>query len=179
MPRPPNAAGDAEQRAREIIATTDDVDMLRTAQAVLMPLQGMTLEQTAEVLGRDKFWVSRARNRFIRGEAPQGQHGGRRNAYFNQQQEDELVRDALADRERQTGAEYWETTLREVLRRKLSEVTKLSISDSMITDLLDRYTSRFIPGAKWGELGSYQYILTRMAWLEVEVPQWRKRRAKN
>lgn len=177
MPRPPNISGDAEKRAREIIATTDDIDMLRVAQTVLMPLQGMTLEQTAEALGRDKFWVSRTRNRFIRGEAPQGQHGGRRNAYFNQQQEYELVRDALADRERQTGVEYWETTLREVLQRRLSEVTKLSVSDSTITDLLDRYTSRVIPGVKWGELGSYQYILTRMAWLEVEVPLWRKRRA--
>jgi len=179
MPRSPNIAGDAEQRAREIIATTDDANMLRTAQAVLMPLQGMTLEQTAEALGRDKFWVSRTRNRFIRGDSPKGAHGGRRNAYFNQQQEYELVRDALADREMQTGPECRDTTLREALQRKFSRVAKVSVSDSMITDLLDRYTSRFIPGTRWGELGSHQYILTRLAWLEVQVPLWRKRRAKS
>ena len=83
MPRAPTNANGAEQRAREIIASTSDLEAMRIAQAVLLPMEGMTLEQTARVVGRDKYWVSRARNRFIRGEEPLGHHGGRRNAYFN------------------------------------------------------------------------------------------------
>lgn len=179
MPRPPKAAGDAERRAREVIATTDDIDMLRAAQSVLMPLQGMTLEQTAEALGRDKFWVSRTRNRFIRGEPPQSTHGGRRNAYFNSEQEHVLVRDVLAERYHQNGIERQSITLRDLLKSRLDEATRSSVADSTITDILDRYVGRLVPGFKWTEIDGYQHYLQTLAALEVAIHKQRERFATN
>lgn len=65
------------ERALEVIKTTTDMEQMRIAQATLLPLLGLSLEKTAEAVGRDRFWVSRARNRFLRGQPP-AQHGGRR-----------------------------------------------------------------------------------------------------
>lgn len=179
MPRPPKAAGEAERRAREVIATTDDIDMLRAAQSVLMPLQGMTLEQTAEALGRDKFWVSRTRNRFIRGEPPQSSHGGRRNAYFNSEQEHIFVRDVLAERYHQNGIERQSITLRDLLKSRLDEATRSSVADSTITDMLDRYVGRVVPGFTWTEIDGYQHYLQTLAALEVAIYKRRERWATN
>lgn len=168
MPRAPTNANGAAQRAREIIASTSDIDALRIAHAVLLPMEGMTLEQTAQLVGRDKYWVSRTRNRFIRGEEALGKHGGRRNAYFNAQQERELVRDALAEHAGQTYAEGRKTTIRETLLSKL-HAKKLPVAESTITDMLDRYTGRILPGVRWGDLGWHQDALARLALVELQV----------
>ena len=58
MGRPPAVADRAMERAIELIRLTDDGDTLRAAQAVLLPLLGFTLEQTVQVVGRDRYWVS-------------------------------------------------------------------------------------------------------------------------
>lgn len=168
MPRAPTNANGAEQRAREIIASTSDIEAMRIAQAVLLPMGGMTLEQTAQLVGRDKYWVSRARNRFIRGDEPLGKHGGRRNAYFNAEQERELVRDALAEHAGQTYAEGRKKTIRETLLSRL-HAKKLPVAESTITDMLDRYTGRTLPGVKWGDLGWHQDALARLALVELRI----------
>lgn len=164
MPRAPTNASGAEQRARAIIASTSDIEAMRIAQAVLLPMEGLTLEQTAQLIGRDKYWVSRARNRFIRGDEPLGKHGGRRNAYFDAQQERELVRDALAE----SFAEGRKATVRETLLRRLHS-KRLSVAESTLTDMLDRYTGRILPGIKWGDLSFRQGVLETLASVEVQV----------
>lgn len=168
MPRPPRTTSDAEHRARQIIASTTDIEQLRIAQAVLLPLHGLTLEQTGDVLGRDSFWVSRTRNKFIRGEAMPTTHGGRRNAYFNERQEHELVRRSLIEYGNMSGVEYQKNTLRGVLRKNLEKATRRPVADSTISDLLDRETSRYFPGVKWGNQRYVESALTLIARVEED-----------
>lgn len=63
MPRPPIDPGVLAERARHIIETRDDVDAIRIAQATLLPMLGLTLEQTGQAIGLVRFCVSRMRNR--------------------------------------------------------------------------------------------------------------------
>ena len=59
----PFQAKDQVEAALEYIKTTKNVVQLRRAQAVVLPLQyGFDLDQTAEVVGLSKAWVSRMRN---------------------------------------------------------------------------------------------------------------------
>ncbi len=175
MPRPPKTTSEAEERARQIIASTTDIEQLRIAQAVLLPLHGLTLEQTGQVLGRDSFWVSRTRNRFIRGEAIPATHGGRRNAYFNEQQEHELVRSALIQYDSMWGDERQHKTLRDVIREKLEKTIRRPVADSTITDMLDRETARYFPGVKWGNQRYVESALTRIAHVEEDQEYLRRR----
>jgi len=69
--------------AQEMILRAETVDELRQAQAVVLPLaHGLSLEQTAQVIGRSVEWTCRLRNRFLAGETVgDGQRqrpGGRR-----------------------------------------------------------------------------------------------------
>jgi hypothetical protein len=55
--------------AREVLARTQTVEQLRQAQSVVLPLDyGLSLEQTARVIGRSVPWTCRLRNRFLAGE---------------------------------------------------------------------------------------------------------------
>ena len=96
MGRPPAVADRAKERAIELLRLTDDGDTLRAAQAVLLPLLGFTLEQAAQAVGRDRYWVSRARNRLMRGDPPPAQHGGRRRSLVKEDQEVVLVKKAIS-----------------------------------------------------------------------------------
>ena len=52
-----------------MIANARTVEELRQAQAVVLPLHcGLSLEQTAQVIGRSLTWTCRLRNRFLSGE---------------------------------------------------------------------------------------------------------------
>lgn len=161
MPRPPKDADDAADRARLIIATSTDIEEIKVAQSVLLPLFGLNLDQTAQAIGKERHWVSRVRNRFIRGE-PIGKHGGRRNAYFSESQERELIESVVSENEIQ-----WRThlvpTLRKLLGLRLCTETKEDVSESTITDMLDRYARHYVPGATWGSLERYQSTLIRLA----------------
>lgn len=161
MPRPPKNAADVADRARHIIATSTDIEDIKVAQSVLLPLLGLDLDQTAQAIGKERFWVSRVRNRFIRGESI-GTHGGRRNSYFTEGQERELIESVVSENEIQ-----WRThlapTLRKLLGSRLYKETKAPVAESTITDLLDRYAQHYVPGATWGSLERYQATLIRLA----------------
>lgn len=161
MPRPPKDAGDAADRARHIIATSTDIEKIKIAQSVLLPLLGLDLDQTAQAVGKERYWVSRVRNRFIRGE-PIGTHGGRRNAYFTEGQERELIESVVSENEI-----HWRThytpTLRKLLASRLYEESRVLVAESTITDMLDRYAQHYVPGATWGSLDRYQSTLIRLA----------------
>lgn len=159
MGRPPAVADRAMERAIEVIRLTDDGDTLRAAQAVLLPLLGFTLEQTAQVVGRDRYWVSRARNRLLRGEQPPAQHGGRRRSLATEDQEVVLVKKAISSQDgTRTGNPV---SVRQALRDLLDERAGQSVSESTITQILNRTAPKILPGASAGDLQSVAAALSR------------------
>lgn len=63
-------AGGADklQWAREVLARAQTAEQLRQAQAVVLPLEyGLSLEQTAQAIGRSVAWTCRLRNRLLAG----------------------------------------------------------------------------------------------------------------
>ena len=86
--------------ALQVIATAVSVEQLRQAQAVALPLRlGMSLRQTAEVIGLSVGWVSKQRNRFIQGK-PVGDgtiaaRGGSRRQNFTVEHEAALLQPFL------------------------------------------------------------------------------------
>ena len=95
------------ERAREVLARAQTVEQLRQAQAVVLPLDyGLSLEQTARVIGRSVAWTCRLRNRFLAGEiVGDGQResrGGRRRQNMSTEQEREALAPFL-DRARTGG----------------------------------------------------------------------------
>jgi transposase len=97
------ARGDAFiDAALEGAAKAQTVEQLRQAQAVLLPLRcGMSLEETAQVTGISRGWVSQLRNRFMRGKLAAGPdtaaRGGRRRQHFTLEQEAELLKPFLEE----------------------------------------------------------------------------------
>lgn len=165
MARPPHDAQGAADRARDVLRTATDADELRAAQATLLPLLGLSLEQTAEILGRDRWWVSRARNRFLRGELPP-KHGGRRRSLVSSDEELVLVKEAI----KETNVPwYTKDTVRKVLRKQLDKRSSSTVSDSTISELLDRVAPRFIAGARGPELLRMQFHLARIWQAEEEI----------
>jgi hypothetical protein len=69
MSRP--ASGDVKvlMNARQAIASAQTVEQLRQAQAVVMPLEhGLSLTETARVIGVSRGWACQLRRRFMHGE---------------------------------------------------------------------------------------------------------------
>jgi DNA-directed RNA polymerase specialized sigma subunit len=57
------------EQARTQLIQAKSVEQLRQAQAVILPLSyGLSLEQTADVLGISASWTCKLRTRFARGE---------------------------------------------------------------------------------------------------------------
>ena len=158
MGRPPADADRAMERALELIRLTDDGDTLRSAQAVLLPLLGFTLEQAAQAVGRDRYWVSKARNRLLRGDPPPAQHGGRRRTLVKEDQEVALVKKAIS----QVGVPMGKmVSVRQALRALLDEQSGQPVSESTITQILNRTAPQILPGASASELQQVAYGLSR------------------
>jgi len=69
MSRP--ASGDVEvlRNARQAIASAQTVEQLRQAQAVVLPLDyGLSLAETAQVIGVSPGWACQLRRRFMHGQ---------------------------------------------------------------------------------------------------------------
>lgn len=162
MARPPRDATGVLERAREQVENATDADALRAAQATLLPLLGLSLDATAEVVGRNRWWVSRARNRFLRGEPPAKQ-GGRRHSLVEIDEELELVKTAFKLRHTSWGHR---DSVRQVLRGLLDKRTGSPVSDSAITDMLDRVAHRLYPGAKGSDLTQRDVHFARVWLLE-------------
>ena len=84
------------EMAQEMILRAKTIDELRQAQAVVLPLaHGMSLEDTARVIGRSPGWVCQLRNRFLAGETVgDGQRqrpGGRRRENMSREREKEVL----------------------------------------------------------------------------------------
>ena len=167
MGRPPQNAQGAADLARAQIVEATDPESLRAAQATLLPLLGLSLNTTAEAVGRSRWWVTRARGRFLRGE-PVSQHGGRRHAVLLKDEEVELVKKAVRNAYR---AHWQATTVRDQLRRLLDKVTPEPVSDSYLTDLLNRTVTRILPGAELWEFQRVAHSLAQIWDLEVRIAE--------
>ena len=90
-------AKDQVEAALECIKTTKNPVQLRRAQAVVLPLRyGLDLDQTAEVVGLSKAWVSRMRNKFTAvPDEEKPTQGGRRRQSFSRERKAELLKPFL------------------------------------------------------------------------------------
>jgi Homeodomain-like domain len=140
MPRHPTGDHESLKRSQELMRAARTAEELRAAQAVLMPLIGYTLDDTAAVLGRSRHWVSRVRNSTMRGEEPPGRHGGRRWAAASQDEEISLVRAAIVKNDWYSDRKPLRTYLRDALDGKL----KSPPSESTLTAILDRAAIHFL-----------------------------------
>ncbi|MEO8250181.1 MAG: hypothetical protein ABI589_12500 [Burkholderiales bacterium] len=133
---------------------------MRAAQAVLMPLLGHSLDDTAAVLGRSRHWVSRIRNSMIRGASPPGRHGGRRKAVLTEDEELHLVRAAIVKDDWYSTRKALRTYLRDALGSKYGSHP----SESTLTAILDRAAVHFLesPRAKDADLESVATFLARI-----------------
>jgi transposase len=101
MARKPRSAAAAVTAAEQVVRTTGDARELRRALAVLLPsVHGLTIADTARVIGRTKASVSRLRAEFFRQagqpERPRPQWGGRRREYMTLAQETAFLEPFLA-----------------------------------------------------------------------------------
>jgi transposase len=135
-----------------------DLASLRAAQAVLLPLQGLTLEQTAQAVGKSRFWVSRARNAFLRGEQPPKEHGGRRHSIVAEDEEVALFKIAI---QRHRLGFLLRVPVRQSLREVLEERGHTDVSESTITALLHRAFGKMFPGMDFDQMEKWAAALNR------------------
>jgi hypothetical protein len=144
--RPPTAGRDAIERAQKLIIEATDINELRAAQALLLPLLGLTLDQTAEAIGKSKFWASRARNALLAGEPPPTTHGGRRRAMMPVDAEVALLQQAIRNAfDRFDPSMLGRSRVRVALRALLDERSGGSVSESTVTSFLNRVAPKLTP----------------------------------
>ena len=69
MSRPASADDEVLARAREVIACAQTLEQLRQTQAVVLPLDyGVSLADTAHVIGVSPGWACQLRRRFMSGQ---------------------------------------------------------------------------------------------------------------
>lgn len=83
-------------QAKEALSQASDADELRQLQAVIFPLGlGLTLEQTARLIGRSVRWTSRARSEYLQAGRPtvtdRPGKGGRRRQNLSPEEEAEFL----------------------------------------------------------------------------------------
>lgn len=165
MARPPIKDVEALSRAQEVIRNSENLDELRAAQAYLLPAEGVSLDVAAMALGCDRYWVSRARTRFIRGQSPP-KHGGRRNELFSEDEEIAIVKSAFIRAWQSKGVRL---RPRDTLKALLEERFDHTVSDSTITEMLGRMLRRYIPGAKVEFLRRFEDPLGALFYAEKDV----------
>ena len=96
MSRPPSGDDRVLMNARHAIGSAQTVEQLRQAQAVVLPLDyGLSLADTARVIGVSRGWACQLRRRFMRGQttgAPDAPTaGGRKRQNMSLQEEREFL----------------------------------------------------------------------------------------
>jgi hypothetical protein len=124
-------AGGADQlaSARELLRTAKTADELRTAQAVLLPLElGLSLEQTAKAIGRSVGATCNIRTRYCKvahreREAPQPKRALRNRANATLEREAQILDEVLEDA---TRGGVVVPPLKEKVEERLGKVVALS-----------------------------------------------------
>ena len=88
----PSKGEEVLQKAKDYLGKARTVEELRQAQSVVFPLEfGLTLEQTAQAIGKSVRWTSQMRSEFIRrgGQQPDDKpcRGGRRRQNMTREEE--------------------------------------------------------------------------------------------
>lgn len=138
------------QRALAAVRLAQTADELRVAQAALLPLLGLSIELTAQAIGRKRHWVTRNRVRYLRAEDAQPSplaRGGRRNQLVSRESEVDLVKRAII-----SSRAGWDKTIRGELRFLLAKVTRRDPAESTLTAILARVAPVLLPGADISEL---------------------------
>lgn len=95
MSRKPSGPAEAIERAIKTAETTQSAVDLRRALAVALPvLHGLSLKETAGVIGRSEAWVAKERLSFIQEQPRETEHrlrGGRRNQLIPAEEEDAFM----------------------------------------------------------------------------------------
>jgi len=125
-------------RATEALARAQTAQELRQALAVVLPLaHGLSLQETAQAIGRSLAWTCRARSCFLAGQpiagGPHAARGGRRNHHMSEEQEREALAPHL-ERERLGG-----TLVVAELKAQLEAMLGKSIALSTVYGLLRRH----------------------------------------
>lgn len=128
----------AMERARDALAKARSAQQLRQAQAVLLPLEhGLSLEQTALVIGRSVAWTRRLRKCFLSGDVADGAghrgRGGVRRRNLSDSEEQALLEPFLA--RVRDGARLAVSQVRAALEARLGR----RIALSSVYNLLHRY----------------------------------------
>jgi transposase len=99
MARPATGMSSIEAARRQLLEAKT-VEELRSAQAVILPLEfGLSMEQTAAAIGISTGWACRLRRRFIKGVeqpeavsmAPARAGGGQGRAYLKREEEQDFL----------------------------------------------------------------------------------------
>ena len=95
MARPPKGQ-DVLKQDRDALASAGTVQDLRAAQSVVLPLEfGLSIAQTAQVIGVSKRWACTLRSRFARiargDEAARQKRGGRKRENMKPGEEEEFL----------------------------------------------------------------------------------------
>lgn len=95
MSRKPSGTTEAIERALKTAENTQSAIELRRALAVALPvLHGLSLKETAGVIGRSEAWVAKERLSFIQEQPSKTEHsqrGGRRNQLIPADEEDSFM----------------------------------------------------------------------------------------
>jgi hypothetical protein len=125
--------------AKEFLATATDAGDVLRARATLLPLEGLSLERTAEILGVSKWRVCRLRTQFIRLGGKPGRktgRGGRRRENLNRGDEAEFLAPFIATAS--GGGEISVSTVRYALEVRLGRPVALA----SVYNLLNRHNWR-------------------------------------
>lgn len=155
------------ERARRDIAQAKSLEQLRTAQAVVLPLDyGLSLAETAKVVGRSAAWVARERRRYIAGDTLfsfRTPRGGRRNQLMSEEEEIAIVRRGIM----LEAYGLWRSprnSIRKLMEEKIGDV----IPDSTFNAILARVARKTIPGGRVSDLTQLDRTLTEK-WMRERV----------
>ena len=90
----PARGEDVLKMAEDLLAKATKADELRTLQAVVFPLaNGMSIQETAQAIGRSPRWTTKARNEFIRnaGIVEKARKRVRNRAYMTRDEEESFL----------------------------------------------------------------------------------------
>lgn len=153
--------------AEQLVRGAKNTDELRAAQAVLLPLLGHSLTDTARVVGKDRYWVSRTRNRVLSGGPLTVQHGGRRRSLLTEEAELAFVLKALANSSGSSGQ-----SPRQALRELLDERIPTWADDATITRLMNRVAPKLFPGIQGADLDRLSKALRSFWWGARVLRDW-------
>jgi transposase len=137
MARPKRIDQELVQKAQSVVAKTTDLQELREAQSILLPaLHGMTLEETASLLGVSRAPVHRLQTRFrqkSRGTYVVKPHGGRRRVNMSLEEEQAFLA-PWAEQAKEGGV-----LVVSVMRADLSQRLGRPVKPSVLYRLLARH----------------------------------------